>query len=325
MKLALCAFSLCFAPSLAAALPAGETLGTFFDTAATQHTTTVAPLEPFPVYFIAQNVPVGINGYEFYVSKPPELLILGVTAYPVHPNTLDIDGSSEGFIVGIGGPCLTGSGPILVAEFTCMALAPAAGLQITLGPTTPSSFGGTAPGYAECSTLALYPFADAYPGPAIIDVVDAGSYCWCDGSGASSPCGNFGEMGRGCANSHSSAGAVLQASGVPSVSGGTLTLTGSDVPPSQPGLFFQGVNPVNGGDGIIFGDGLRCAGGALKRLQVRVFDSTGFAATTVDIAAKGEVAPGDVRYYQLWYRDPGASPCSSEFNATNGVEITWMN
>jgi hypothetical protein len=325
MKHLLCLASLCLAPSMAAALPTGETIGTYFDTGATQTSVSVAPFEVFDIYFIAENIPTAIAGYEFYVHMPPELLILSVTAHPVAFNTLDIDSSNEGFIVGIGGACLQGPGPVVLAEFSCMATQPGQGLGITLGPTTPSSFGGLAPGYAECGSLALFPFADAYDGPATVDVIAPGSYCYCDGSGVSSPCGNYGDAGSGCANSFSTSGASLLATGTPSVGASTLVFHGANVPPGQPGLFFQGVNKVNGGAGMIFGDGLRCAGGAVKRLQVRVFDGEGAGSTNVDIAAKGGVVAGDVRYYQLYYRDPGPSPCGTEFNMSNGLEVTWLN
>ena len=184
MKLLLCAATLCLAPSLAMATPSGETIGTFFDPGATQTSLTVAPMEIFNIYFIAEDVPAGISGYEFYVNMPPELLILSVTAHPVAFNTLDIDPSNEGFIVGIGGTCLSGAGPIVLAEFSCMSLQTAAGLEITIGPSNPSSFGGTAPGYAECSTLALFPFADAYVGPATVDVIEAATCQWYCGTGA---------------------------------------------------------------------------------------------------------------------------------------------
>ena len=324
MKLTLCSLALSALSSLATALPAGETLGTYFDAAGTQTTTRVAPLEIFPIYFICENVPVGVAGYEFYVTMPPELLILSVTAHPTTSTTIDVDPSNEGFIVGTAG-CLTGPGPIVLAEFTCMALDPASNLGITLGPTTPSSFGGLAPGYAECGTLALFPFADAYPGPAIVDVMNAGTFCFCDGSGTIAPCGNHGAAGNGCGNSFSAAGANLYADGNPSVGASTLVLHGEGIPPHKPGLFFQGTNQVNGGSGIVFGDGLRCAGGSVSRLQTIVFDGSGLGATTLDLAARGGVVGGDVRYYQLYYRDPVGSPCGSPFNTSNGLKITWTN
>lgn len=63
----------------------------------------------------------------------------------------------------------------------------------------------------------------------------------------------------------------------------------------------------------------------MARLQVRFFDGTGSGSTTVDLAEKAGVVAGDVLHYQLWYRDPGASPCSSEFSASNGLSITWSS
>jgi hypothetical protein len=33
--------------------------------------------------------------------------------------------------------------------------------------------------------------------------------------------------------------------------------------------------------------------------------------------------PGDVKRYQIWYRDPQGSPCGAQFNLSNGMEIVW--
>jgi hypothetical protein len=92
---------------------------------------------------------------------------------------------------------------------------------------------------------------------------------------------------------------------------------------NQPGLYFQGDNSINSGSGVAFGDGLRCAGGAVIRLQVRFGDANGESATTADLAAKGGVAAGDVKRYQIWYRDPATTPCGGQFNLSQGLEITW--
>jgi hypothetical protein len=107
------------------------------------------------------------------------------------------------------------------------------------------------------------------------------------------------------------------------VSADSIVFSGSDLP-SGPGLYFQGNNAINGGNGNVFGDGLRCAGGSVKRLQVR-FSAGGTSQTSVSISnAAGNVTAGSLRRYQLWYRDPSVSaPCQSGFNLTNGIEITW--
>jgi hypothetical protein len=148
-------------------------------------------------------------------------------------------------------------------------------------------------------------------------------FCSGDGSGSvACPCGNNASPGEGCANG-SGVGATLTCSGDASVSADTLVLESTQLLPNQPCLFFQGNNAINGGDGVTFGDGLRCAGGGVIRLQVRFPDGAGNAATTLSVSVKGGCAAGDLKRYQNWYRDPASSSCGSLFNLTNGVEVTW--
>ena len=150
----------------------------------------------------------------------------------------------------------------------------------------------------------------------------ATSFCTGDGTGTICPCGNAGNLGEGCANG-SGSGGLLSSSGSASISAANLVLEGSQLIPSQPGLYFQGNNAVAGGAGIQFGDGLRCAGGGVIRLQVRFAAADGTSETNIDIAQKGGVAAGDTKRYQCWYRDPNTSPCGTAFNLTNGYELTW--
>jgi hypothetical protein len=146
---------------------------------------------------------------------------------------------------------------------------------------------------------------------------------FCDSSDSiGCPCGNPGAAGEGCANG-AGAGARLEGSGNASASASTLVLSAEQLIPSQPGLYFQGNNAVAGGQGVHFGDGLRCAGGGVIRLQVRFAGTVGTSATTINIATKGGVVAGDLKRYQLWYRDPASSTCGALFNLSNGVEITW--
>jgi hypothetical protein len=140
------------------------------------------------------------------------------------------------------------------------------------------------------------------------------AYCFGDGSGTACP-GTPGGAGEGCANSTGS-GAVLAASGSDSASADDLVLSASNLPDNEPGLYFQGNNSVNGGNGITFGDGLRCAGFEARRLEVQT-SAGGASATAGSIATGGLVNAGDTKYYQLWYRD------GSGFNTTNGLEINW--
>ena len=146
------------------------------------------------------------------------------------------------------------------------------------------------------------------------------TYCFGDGSGTPCPCGNTGGPGEGCANSTGS-GATLSVSGSSSISADDLVLSTTGLPVG-PGLYFQGQNAINSGDGIVFGDGLRCAGMDVTRLQVR-WSNGGEAETSISIATKGGNSAGLTRRYQHWYRDPHGSPCGALFNLSNGYELTW--
>jgi hypothetical protein len=149
------------------------------------------------------------------------------------------------------------------------------------------------------------------------------SFCSGDGSGTACPCGNTGGAGEGCANDTGS-GARLSGSGSSSVGADDLVLSTTNLT-NGPGLFFQGDNAINNGSGNPFGDGLRCAGGTVRRLEI-TFANTGngfTASTTVSIATDGAVNAGDTKRYQYWYRDPGSSPCSNLFNLSNGYEVSW--
>ena len=71
------------------------------------------------------------------------------------------------------------------------------------------------------------------------------------------PCGNPGGADEGCANG-TGLGALLSGTGIASAGASTLVLSGDQLIPNQPGLYFQGNNQVAGGQGINF-DGLTLA------------------------------------------------------------------
>ncbi|MCB9914071.1 MAG: FG-GAP repeat protein [Planctomycetes bacterium] len=148
-------------------------------------------------------------------------------------------------------------------------------------------------------------------------------YCFGDGSGAPCPCGNSGAAGHGCGGSVA-AGALLSATGSRSVGLDDLVLRADDSTPGQPGLFFQGTSAVAGGLGVAFGDGLRCAGGTVVRLQIAAADAIGTAQSSVSVATQGAVSAGQTRVYQWWYRDPAGSACGSAFNLSNGLSVDWI-
>lgn len=146
------------------------------------------------------------------------------------------------------------------------------------------------------------------------------TFCFGDGSGTPCPCRNSGVAGAGCVNS-TGFGAVLDAAGSISVSADTLVLEATGQSDGF-GLFVQARNAIRSGDGATFGDGLRCVGGGIIRLEVRI-SSDGETQTTTSIVTKGKISAGDTRRYQFLYRDHSGSPCGGRFNLTNGYELTW--
>ncbi|MCB9914871.1 MAG: hypothetical protein H6828_06930 [Planctomycetes bacterium] len=152
------------------------------------------------------------------------------------------------------------------------------------------------------------------------------AYCLGDGTGTLCPCGNDNDGSNGpagCANGVNAGGASLSAGGTSSLSANDAVLNVSGSAPSQPGLFFRADNAVNGGLGNLFGDGLRCAGGTVIRLQIVPADASGNASSSAPLGAG--LLPGDIKRYQYWYRNPGSSLCGSAFNLTNGYEIAWQS
>lgn len=149
--------------------------------------------------------------------------------------------------------------------------------------------------------------------------------CAGDGSAAACPCGNTGATGRGCANSIDASGAVLGGAGTASVAADSLVLSGSGMPNSS-ALYFQGTTPSAGGMGVAFGDGLRCAGGAVVRLGTKT-NAGGMSqypeAPDLSVSVRGGVAPGNQRVYQVWYRNAASFCTPDTFNLTNGLVVDW--
>jgi hypothetical protein len=143
-------------------------------------------------------------------------------------------------------------------------------------------------------------------------------YCY----GLACPCGND-DPAAGCANT-TGAGAGLLALGSPRVALGQLWTSAAGLLPGQPALLFAGTAQLNGGAGVSFGDGLRCAGGAVVRLGVRAPDAAGGALWGPALIQSGGWSAGDTRFLQVWYRDPAGGPCAAGFNLTNGVRVTLV-
>ncbi len=154
-------------------------------------------------------------------------------------------------------------------------------------------------------------------------------FCFGDGSASACPCGNGGARLAGCANSVDPRGARLVATGRASVGDDALTLLVNGLPTTTMIAYFQGTTQVAGGAGSVFGDGLRCVGGATLRIGSRTsaagrssFGHTISGDPLVSVAGQVQ-AGGGVRFYQAYYRN-AASFCSpSTFNLTNGLSVTW--
>jgi hypothetical protein len=152
------------------------------------------------------------------------------------------------------------------------------------------------------------------------------SICFGDGTATACPCGNAGASGNGCGNSLNASGANLAASGNAGIASDSFVLSGTGMPSSS-ALYFQGTTRLNGGAGVVFGDGLRCVGGTVIRLgtKVNAAGSSQYPAPgDASVSVRGLCAAGDVRLYQVWYRNAAAFCTPSTFNLTNAVEITWV-
>lgn len=153
---------------------------------------------------------------------------------------------------------------------------------------------------------------------------------FCFGNAAACPCANAGLPGHGCENSFATGGGLLLPQGVPSVSSDSFALNVGGLPGSTSALFFQGTTQQSGGAGVAFGDGLRCAAGAVLRLGTR-FCSNGYASLGAGIvgdpaiSVQGAIpAAGGTRHYQAWYRNTASFCTPSGFNLSNGVTATWV-
>ena len=86
----------------------------------------------------------------------------------------------------------------------------------------------------------------------------------------------------------------------------------------------------------MFGQGVRCAGGSLKRLYVKSAVAGSITAPNLAAgdptvstrsAALGDVIQGgQSRWYLVYYRDPvvvGGCPATSTFNATQTGQVAW--
>jgi hypothetical protein len=168
----------------------------------------------------------------------------------------------------------------------------------------------------------------AAPGGPIALVCDPGA-----GGIIACPCANPAlGPGQGCDNSSSTGGAMLTAAGNAALSSDTVVINAIGEKPTATSILLQGDN-LNA-TGTVFGQGIRCVAGSLKRLYVKnavggavTMPGAGDPTITARATALGDtLAGGSVRYYGIYYRDPivlGGCAASSTFNITNQASVTW--
>jgi Tol biopolymer transport system component len=139
---------------------------------------------------------------------------------------------------------------------------------------------------------------------------------------------------RGCDNSAATGGAILSASGFAELSLDNLVFTTSGETPTALSIVVQGSALVS--SGLVYGQGVRCLGGTLKRLYVKTASAGSITApnfgagdptVSARSAALGDpIQPGQSRWYLVYYRDPivlDLCPSTSTFNATQTGEVAW--
>jgi hypothetical protein len=120
--------------------------------------------------------------------------------------------------------------------------------------------------------------------------------------------------------------------GAPSLAFDSVGLVSTGELPSAFTIFLQGTTTIAP---VVFGDGLRCAHGILKRLYVKpavagvvTAPLAGDPSISARSASLGDpIAPGSMRYYQVYYRDPEPTfcpiPTGNNWNVSNGLIVIW--
>jgi plastocyanin len=165
-----------------------------------------------------------------------------------------------------------------------------------------------------------------------VNPVPGTTFCFGDGTQSTPcPCGNTGGAGHGCENSASTGGAALAVAGESSPD--TVVLLSTGELPNALSIFLQGTSVLS--TPAVFGDGLRCIGGTLKRLAAHnamngavQYPQGSDPSITARSAALGDPIPSmSMRFYQTYYRDPNLSFCpnppGNSWNVTNGIQILW--
>ena len=140
---------------------------------------------------------------------------------------------------------------------------------------------------------------------------------------------------RGCDNSRSTGGASLSGSGSASLSADTLVFTTSGEIRAAVSTLLQGTSSPPAG--LVFGQGVRCVAGSLRRLYTNMafggaMTAPDFGGGDASISARSAtmgdiIQAGQTRWYLVYYRDPivlGGCPATSQFNTTQTRRVRWL-
>ena len=168
-------------------------------------------------------------------------------------------------------------------------------------------------GQVDALQIAADPALD-WNGDGLIDTCAGGGFVHCGGN-----LNATGSIGR------------LMPQGSPAVVDDAFTLSASDLPSGQPGMFIMSradgfVNPCGGGAGVL------CLGPPIRRFNpaagfpVQFTGTSGVISLTPPIAqfpGPSPVLPGDVLYFQLWHRENDPTTGAPRSNTTDGIRVMF--
>jgi hypothetical protein len=116
--------------------------------------------------------------------------------------------------------------------------------------------------------------------------------------------------------------ATISAFGSALIADNQFHLVATNVPVGTPGLFFFGPNQIQ----LPFGDGLRCVGGSIQRIQPPSFGGpNGIVEVTLDLSAPpaaGVITSFSTSNFQYWFRDVPGGPAG--FNLSDGLTVFFL-
>jgi hypothetical protein len=163
------------------------------------------------------------------------------------------------------------------------------------------------------------------PGTDLCQAGTGGVYaCPCSNPPANAP--------RGCDNSSATGGAQLTSTGTASLAFDSVVFVTNGERPTATSVVLQGNAGVI--TGVAFGQGVRCAGGMLRRLYTKTASGGSITAPGLgdpSVSARSAVlgdtiTAGTSRWYAVYYRDPivlGGCPAGSTFNISQTQRVSW--